>query len=256
MYIADSGANCIRKVAPSGAVSPVAGGGSTSACSTTPMAATAVSSSSPDAMAIDTTGGLVIADTGRNCIRRVAGGTVTHVAGGGSTSACTAAPHVSDRGALSVPGDVSVDSTGAVIIADTGRDCIRRVAGGTVTHVAGGGNDRLVLGHGRRLGHQPLGPEASGSARRSGDHRRQGRGLPPTGHRQRVSRSPSTAPTVPAATAAPPSLRRQAGSRPEALANGDLLVSDRDGQRRQPSAPDPERAALTQGVASLSGGRG
>jgi signal peptidase I len=136
VYIADTGANCIRKVDTGGNVTRVAGGGATTTCGTT--TATAVSLSSPTGLDVDASGNVYVADTGRNCIRMISTtGSVTRVAGGGATTTCgtTTATAVS----LSGPLDVDVDSSGDVYVADTGRNCIRKVVGTTVTAVAGGG---------------------------------------------------------------------------------------------------------------------
>jgi signal peptidase I len=136
VYIADTGRNCVRKVVGT-TVSQVAGGGASTAC-TFNGAATSVSLSAPGGVAVDSSGTVYIADTGRNCVRKVVGTTVSQVAGGGASTACTfsgAATSVS----LSAPGGVAVDSSGNVYIADTSRNCIRKVVGTTVSQVAGGG---------------------------------------------------------------------------------------------------------------------
>jgi len=138
VYIADTGQDCIRMVAPDGSVSPVAGGGSTSSCSATTSAGN-VSMSSPTALAIGPAGELIVADTGRGCVRRVSGGSVSRVAGGGNATGCGAT--TSTAVSLSEPSGIDVDAAGNVYIADTGHDCVRMVAtSGQVTAVAGGGN--------------------------------------------------------------------------------------------------------------------
>lgn len=139
VYIADTGAACVRRVDTAGNVTRVAGGGATTTCTTATVAATALSLLTPSGLAVDGTGAVVIADTGRNCVRRISGGNATHVAGGGMGTACNATPLAPTGVLLAAPADVAVDSSGGVIIADTGRNCVRRVAGGSVTHVAGGG---------------------------------------------------------------------------------------------------------------------
>ena len=139
VYIADTGAACVRRVDTAGNVTRVAGGGATTTCTTATVAATALSLLTPSGLAVDGTGAVIIADTGRNCIRRISGGNATHVAGGGATTTCTTATLAPTALSLSAPADVAVDSGGGVIIADTGRNCIRRISGGNATHVAGGG---------------------------------------------------------------------------------------------------------------------
>ena len=70
VYIADTGAACIRKVDTAGNVTRFAGGGATTTCNTA-VAPTALSLSSPSGLAVDSTGALIVADTGRNCVRRL-----------------------------------------------------------------------------------------------------------------------------------------------------------------------------------------
>ena len=137
VYIADTGAACIRKVDTAGNVTRVAGGGATTGCANTGAADT-VSLLTPSGVAVDSAGTVYIADTGRNCIRKVVSGTFSLVAGGGSTTTCVASGPATAL-SLSGPIGVAVDSAGAVYVADTGRNCIRKISGGTFTQVAGGG---------------------------------------------------------------------------------------------------------------------
>jgi hypothetical protein len=139
VYVADTGNACIRKVDPGGTVSRVAGGGATTACTSAAVAATALSLSNPSSLALAPDGSLVVADSGRNCIRRITGTTATHVAGGGSTTTCPATALTSTTVSLMGPIGVAVDAAGAVYVADTGRNCVRRISGTSVTRVAGGG---------------------------------------------------------------------------------------------------------------------
>jgi signal peptidase I len=137
VIIADTAANCVRKVDTAGNVTRVAGGGATTTCNST-GAATAVSLLAPRGVAVDASGTVYIADSSRNCVRKVVGATYSHVAGGGGTTSCNstgAATAVS----MSAPNDVEVDTSGTVYIADTGRNCVRKVAGSTYSHVLGGG---------------------------------------------------------------------------------------------------------------------
>jgi signal peptidase I len=136
VYIADTGSDCIRRVDPAGNVTLFAGGGGTSTCNTT-VAPTSLSLADPSGLAVDPSGALIVADTGRDCVRRLTATTTTRVAGGGTTSGCatTTAAGVS----LADPLGVAVDAAGAVYVADTGRNCVRKVVGTTVTVVVGGG---------------------------------------------------------------------------------------------------------------------
>lgn len=147
VYIADAGDEEIRKVAPNGTITRVAG---TGAECTNPSgcgdgaAATAAQLAAPDGVAVDRSGTLFIADTVDQEIRRVdAHGIITTVAGDGST--CSAAPACGDGGAptsaqLSFPEGIAIDGHGTLFIADNGDNEVRRVAGGQITRLAGSGS--------------------------------------------------------------------------------------------------------------------
>jgi uncharacterized protein (TIGR03437 family) len=95
---------------------------------------------SPQGVAVDSAGGLYIADTGNNRIRKVAGGNITTVAGGGTAGDGGPATGAS----LSGPIGVAVDSAGNLYIADTGNNRVRKVAGVTITTVAGNGTGKFA----------------------------------------------------------------------------------------------------------------
>jgi signal peptidase I len=137
VLVADTGANCIRRIDTAGNVSRVAGGGATTTCNST-GAATAVSLSSPRGVAVDAAGTVYIADSGRACVRKVIGTTYSHVLGGGATTTCNVTG-AATTASLSTPTDVTVDVSGTVYVADTGRNCVRKVVGTTFSHVLGGG---------------------------------------------------------------------------------------------------------------------
>jgi signal peptidase I len=137
VYIADTINNRVRKITvATGFISAFAGAGATTTCSFSGTA-TSVSMSAPAGVAVDSSGTVYIADTGRNCIRKVVGTTVSQVAGGGATTTCgtVAIGSVS----LSGPTGVAVDSTGRVVFTDNARFCIRMVSGANVVAIAGTG---------------------------------------------------------------------------------------------------------------------
>ncbi len=119
--IADTGNSRIRRVAPNGFISTVAGtsrgaggdGGS----------AAAAQLNAPDRVTLTGDGGYLIADTGNGRIRRVApDGVISTVAGG-----------------FAAPADVAPLSNGGVLVAESGSDEIRRVSPlGFVYTVSGG----------------------------------------------------------------------------------------------------------------------
>lgn len=103
-----------------------------------PAIASAVSM--PEAVAIDTAGNLIIADTGNHRIRRVTRtGLITTIAGTGQVgSSGDGGPGTSAT--LNQPSGLAVDSSGSIYIADTNNHRIRRLSNtGILTTVAGTG---------------------------------------------------------------------------------------------------------------------
>jgi serine/threonine-protein kinase len=94
--------------------------------------------SDPNGVAIDAAGGVLIADSGNDRIRRLdRDGTISTIAGGGFRS-----PRDNNvpalESTLQFPLGVAVDHAGNVYIADSGNNAIRRIdPAGTITTVAG-----------------------------------------------------------------------------------------------------------------------
>ncbi|MFN9895784.1 MAG: InlB B-repeat-containing protein [Acidobacteriota bacterium] len=126
LYIADTESQRVRRVAPGGSVTVVAGSGAPG-FSGDGGVATAAQLQDPSGVAVDGAGNLYIADTGNHRIRRVTpGGVITTVAGG-----------TTDQ--LNTPVGVAVDGLGLVYVADTGNHRIRRLNGAVLTTIAGTG---------------------------------------------------------------------------------------------------------------------
>jgi uncharacterized protein (TIGR03437 family) len=171
LYIADQGANRIRKVTPSGTIATVAGNGQTGSWGNNGPA-TSAALNSPQGVAVDSAGNLYIADTSNNEIRRVDAvtGKITAFAGpgccyagagtGGDGGPATAA-------ALLSPRAVAVDGTGNVYFVDQVRIngvaegvAVRRVdTKGTIGIWVGGGPVTGFSGDGG----SPRNAELSGS---------------------------------------------------------------------------------------------
>jgi sugar lactone lactonase YvrE len=228
LYIADTGNNCIRRVDTSGVVSRVAGGGATTTCTTGTVTASSLSLSVPAGVAVAANGDVIVADTGRNCIRRISGTNATRVAGGGATTTCSSTAVTASALSLSAPQGVAVAANGDVIVADTGRNCVRRISGTNATLVAGGGSTTTCTAT-TPTGVSLSGPEAVAIAA-NGDIV-----IADTGRRC-VRRATATAVTQVAFTgsngnagdngpAIGASIRTPAGL--AVTATGDLLVSDR-----------------------------
>jgi sugar lactone lactonase YvrE len=135
VYVADAGvAQRIRRIAPAGTVSTLAGGER----GYVDGDATVARFDTPSGLAIDAVGTLYVADTGNNVIRRInAHGVVSTIAGDG-TAGYRDGPARDAR--FNGPVGVAVDARGRVIVADTYNDRIRAIhPDGTVTTVAGSG---------------------------------------------------------------------------------------------------------------------
>jgi uncharacterized protein (TIGR03437 family) len=136
LYIADEHNNRIRKVA-GGIITTIAGNGS-EGFSGDGGPATSATLELPFGVAVDSAGNLYIADFENSRIRKVSGGTITTVAGNGSVGfSGDGGPATS--ASLAFPAGVAVDSAGNLYIADSDNNRIRKVTGGTITTVAGGG---------------------------------------------------------------------------------------------------------------------
>ena len=136
LYIVDQGNNRIRKVS-GGVITTVAGGGASSDIGDNGPA-TSAQLNGPTRVAIDSAGNMVIADCYNYRIRKVSGGVITTVAGNGSAS------YSGDNGPATIaqmnsPAGVAVDSAGNLYVADSDNHRIRKISGGVITTIAGGG---------------------------------------------------------------------------------------------------------------------
>ena len=135
LYIADGENHRVRRVAPDGRVTTVAGSGGI-LYSGDGGPATAATLYRPSSLAVDAAGNLYIADTFNDRIRMVTpGGTITTVAGGGTSPADGVA---ATAARLLLPSAIAVDGSGILYLADASNR-VRRVSGGVITTVAGTG---------------------------------------------------------------------------------------------------------------------
>ncbi|MCY2990866.1 MAG: dockerin type I domain-containing protein [Planctomycetota bacterium] len=142
IFIAEQGANRIRKVDHTTGLITTAAGDGTSGYSGDGGPATAASLFCPTGVAVDSVGNIFIADNGNNRVREVdhATGLITTVAGAGTDGYSGdggPAAAASFRG----PTGVTVDSAGNLFIVDFNNNRIREVdhATGAITTVAGNG---------------------------------------------------------------------------------------------------------------------
>jgi sugar lactone lactonase YvrE len=139
LFFVDTGNNRVRRITPGGVISTVAGSG-TQGPRGDGLPATLAELNIPLSVAVDRAGGIYIADTQNNRIRKVlTNGFITTVAGTGT------AGYSGDGGnalaaQLNMPTAVDVDKDGNVYIADSSNHCIRKIdTGGIISTIAGTG---------------------------------------------------------------------------------------------------------------------
>ena len=145
LYIADTSASAIRKVAAqTGLISTYAGGGNYNSTLGDGQPATLAYLSEPEGMTIDPAGNLYIADLGNGRIRKVTASTgiISTVAGGSNAGGPLGDGGKAVGATLASPFDVKADSVGNLYIADLGNGRTRFVnqSTGIITTVAGNGN--------------------------------------------------------------------------------------------------------------------
>jgi len=132
LYVADTGNHAIRRIAPDGAVTTLAGNGSPGYADGIGRAA---QFKGPVGIAVDDAGIVYVADTYNDRIRRIAqDGTVTTLAGTGKPNLFDAP---GTAAAFDTPSALAVGHDGNLYIADTGNNAVRRLRpDGTVDTLA------------------------------------------------------------------------------------------------------------------------
>jgi sugar lactone lactonase YvrE len=147
LYVADTRNNAIRKVAPDGTVTTLAGDGDAGYVDAIGRAARF---DGPVGVAVDRAGIVYVADTYNDRIRCIGkDGAVTTVAGSGTPGFLDG---TGSAAAFDTPSGIAVDKHGVVFVADTGNDAIRRIGKtGVVTTFARAPEDER-----RPLLHRPV----------------------------------------------------------------------------------------------------
>jgi sugar lactone lactonase YvrE/murein DD-endopeptidase MepM/ murein hydrolase activator NlpD len=127
LYVADTGNHAVRRIAPDGMVSTLAGDGTAGDAD-----GGAARFNGPVGVAVDVSGRVIVADTYNDRIRAIArDGTVSTIAGGPIPGADDG---MATDARFDTPSGVSVDASGSIHIADTGNGAVRRIdPGGSVT---------------------------------------------------------------------------------------------------------------------------
>jgi len=148
VYLSDTGNAAVRKVS---------GGVMTILAAPSSFAAFGGNNPVPQGLALDSSGNVYIADSSENAIWKIAGTTLSLFAGTGNTG--FGGDGGSAASALfNTPAAIAVDSSGRVLIADSLNGRIRRIAGGTISTVAGLGTGGFVGDNGPAVGSQLFGP--------------------------------------------------------------------------------------------------
>jgi sugar lactone lactonase YvrE len=133
VYVVEETGNRVRRIAPDGTISTVAGKRS-QGFSGDGGPGPAAQLFFPNGVAIAADGTVYISDTVNNRIRQVSpGGTISTFAGTG------------DEAVLGQPGRLVLDTDGSLLVADTKNDRIARVTAGVVTPVVIGLNDPVGI---------------------------------------------------------------------------------------------------------------
>ena len=229
VYIADQSNHRIRRVAPNGIITTVAGNG-------TPGFADGAALSAkfyfPRTVSVDPAGNVLIAEPFNQRIRylNVGSGTITTVAG---TGVGGFSDGVATQAKLQLPSGVFALSNGTFLIADQGNHRIRKVEGGNIRTVAGSGTSGYAGDGGSatnaRLSYPiAVSERADGSIAISDQNNHRVRLVSPSGVITTVAGTGAggyNGDSIPGSQA---SLNRPAGV---AFAGSDCLIADLDNER-------------------------
>ncbi|MFO1252901.1 MAG: hypothetical protein U1E77_17620, partial [Inhella sp.] len=146
LYVADSGNHAVRRIAPDGQVSTLAGNGERGSRD---GAGSAAQFNEPMGLALAPDGTLYVADFGNHLVRRVtAAGLVSTVAGSaGQGGFVDGAATTTAR--LRSPVDVAVGTQGQVYVLDRSNHAVRVLDAGQLSTLAGSGSAGFADGSGR-----------------------------------------------------------------------------------------------------------
>jgi sugar lactone lactonase YvrE len=137
IYVADSQSHTIRRIAPDGSVTTLAGAAGVAGATDGPLGAARFRS--PRGLAIDASGGILVADMANHTIRHISPeGLVTTLAGQLGVPGFTEGTGTAAR--FRNPAGVAVDAAGQIYVADGSNHAIRSISpAGVVVTLAGTG---------------------------------------------------------------------------------------------------------------------
>ena len=139
LYFADSANNRVRRVDPSGTITTVAGTGKEGFSGDNGPAALA-SLNHPLGVAVDSQGGIYIADSANHCVRKVDQAGIVRAYAGTGEAGYSGDGGQAANARLDYPAGLAVDAEDNLYIADYYRHCIRKVTpSGVITTYAGTG---------------------------------------------------------------------------------------------------------------------
>lgn len=127
VYVADYGNDIVRKIAPGGVVTTIAGSPLTQGSAD--GTGSAANFNGPAGVGVDSSGNVYVADSGNDTVRMInPSGFVTTVAGKAGDG--DGVNGLATDARFNTPGDVSIDNSGIVYVADSQNSTIRRIIPG------------------------------------------------------------------------------------------------------------------------------
>jgi sugar lactone lactonase YvrE len=144
IIVADSRNNRVRKIAPDGTVSTIAGSGSQGFADGPGASA---QFNYPTGVAVDGVGNIIVADSDNHRVRKIAPDSTVSTLAGSGRAGFADGPGAAAQ--LNGPKGVAVDCEGNIIVADSCNNRVRKIApNGTVSTLAGSGSQGFADGPG------------------------------------------------------------------------------------------------------------
>lgn len=146
LYFADSANHIVGKVEPAGTVTVIAGRRGTPGFGGDGGPATAATLNGPRGLAFDSSGNIIFTDASNHRIRRInPQGVIETLSGTGVPGSAPNNVPVATA-VWNGPGSVVIDRAGDIYVGDGANGRIRRIRGGMVTVISGGGTSRTFPG--------------------------------------------------------------------------------------------------------------